>query len=185
MVLELDRLICYGTVEEVRSYIERNPLSVQQQCPYSGTLPLHRVVSLPPQDWYEDDEEWQQEFFRQQHGNHQNLHRKEKVQLLIESYPEGLTIKDHEGRVPLHAAVRYVFMDEDETVDVECMELLAHVFNAFPAASRFRDSEGLTPLELAITNSNLCASLAETVHSSSYWTFWPETILVNAGQVSK
>lgn len=137
VVSELDQLICFGSYEDVKSYIECNPLSVQEQCLDSGTLPLHRALraaGMVP-------------FGRGGTGGVIFT-----SQLLISTYPEGLTInKDHNGHVPLHAVVRYVYIkNEAEMADAKCMELLVYVLNALPATLLFCDLEGKTPLEYAI-----------------------------------
>jgi ankyrin repeat protein len=79
--------------------------------------------------------------------DHKILLRKEKLGLLIEKYPEGLTIKDRNGQIHLHAAIPWQYPNEDED---ESMDLLACVFDSFPVASQIRDSNGKTPLEVAM-----------------------------------
>jgi ankyrin repeat protein len=72
--------------------------------------------------------------------------------LLIETYPEGLTVKDLKGQVPLHMTVGDVL--RDEAAINEGLELLACVLKAFPAASQIRDLKKRTPLEYAIMKQN-------------------------------
>jgi ankyrin repeat protein len=147
VVSELDRLLCFGSYEDVKSYVQQNPQSIREPCPERGTLPVHRIFS-DPQLWYRD-EEWQVSFPPENH--HRILHRQEKLALLMELYPGGLTVQDAKnGQVPLHAAV----VDGRDEDDDEAMELLASVFRACPAASQVRDLRGCTPLEIAIRKRN-------------------------------
>jgi hypothetical protein len=133
MELELDRLIRNGSFEDVKSYIERNPLSVREQCPDSGTLPLHRLL-FPSHCEFEKD--WPVLF------SYDILHRKEKVHLLVETYPEGLTVKDNDGQIPLHAAVGDRWLGFEENSEAKALEVTACVLKAFQAGSLFRDLNG-------------------------------------------
>jgi hypothetical protein len=139
MVSEIDRWIRDGSMEDFQSFVQRKPHVIREQCPDSGTLPLHRVLTF----------------------EYPILHRKKKLALLIDTYPEGLTIKDNKGRVPLHTAtgadVPHLSQEDDSIEDdtYESMDLLAFVIKAFPAASQIRDLRGNTPLEYAIIKKTL------------------------------
>jgi ankyrin repeat protein len=112
-------------------------------------MSLHRVLARSV---------WHCEYVGSLFPNHHILQRKKKVHLLIETYPESLTIKDNDGQLPLHAAVGDDWCELfGEDVDPVCMKLAAFVFRAFPAALQFRDSEGKTPLENALSNGNFTA----------------------------
>lgn len=151
MVSELDRLLEYGSYEDVKSYIERNPLLFREQRPDNGTLPLHRVlcafliaVGARERGSVSISTSQSPDF----------LHRKEKVQLLIETYPQGPTIKDHDGHIPLHAVVGDYWCKFGQPWESEATELSEYVLKAFSAATHFRDSEGKSPLEYAISVGN-------------------------------
>lgn len=63
------------------------------------------------------------------------------IRLLAEMHPEALTVKDHDGREPIHVA------DLSTRTNVEAVRVLA---NLCPAALHVKDNDGDLPLHSAV-----------------------------------
>eukprot|EP00957_Ditylum_brightwellii_P004488 341059-Ditylum_brightwellii.AAC.1 len=66
-------------------------------------------------------------------------HKRERLQFLMDLYPEAIKMKDNEGNLPLHAAAEYCISQANS---------IQFLLSRFPSGAKVQNSEGRLPLHL-------------------------------------
>ena len=119
-----------GTLEDVKKYVKENPGSVREKDEETGRIALHDAVDAT---------------VLEENHDRVTVVGLEKITLLLQSYPEGITEKDKQGRLPLHVAAASL---------IDAPQCLRTLVNEYGAATKIFDSEGYLPVHCAISAQN-------------------------------
>jgi ankyrin repeat protein len=85
---------------------------------------------------------------------------KEVVDFLADSYSSAPLIQDRQGKTPLHYAA-----DAEFVHDYLLLDVVMSLSVSYPRSLSFRDSRGLTPVDIIASNCGRCAPLVPTMIS--------------------
>ena len=133
MASELLRLLRFGTLAEVETYVQAHPESLREKDAETGRTVLHDAVTNYKRDNVEEPQSVP-------------LY---KIQCLVEAYPYGIYEKDNKGWTPLHV-LSTIHIWRRGVGRTAAPHVFDYILKIGPSALEVKDSDGHCPLYLAI-----------------------------------